>query len=431
MKNNTLLKNLRNRLLILCMTITSLVMLSAFAAVYLTMKSSIESENSQKVSSAQGSVTMSFEEGDSQSDISGANIQSQQIAYEGDADSFMISVDAQGTPTNMYNLGVMSEQEYIQACKLAMAGEESVIEIGGRSWIYAVSPVSVITQQNGQTTSYESEDEFNITFLDITDSLKTLSNLLKIFIAVGIATLLVILLLSLIFANRAIKPVAEAWERQRRFVADASHELKTPLAIITANYDALLANKNETIESQTQWFDYMKIGTDRMSRLIDELLRLEQSEDASFRSESLDFTTLVQESLQAFEAMLMVKSLSVTTQLEPGVTVTSDQVSLTQLLSILLENAVKYSEIGDEIEVRLHSTSGRAICKIINGGAQIPDVELSQIFDRFYRSDVSRSGDTGGYGLGLSIAKSICDKLGAKLGAQNLPSGRICFELEI
>jgi signal transduction histidine kinase len=142
-------------------------------------------------------------------------------------------------------------------------------------------PLDIQIQESGDNGIAVNSNTTQIIFLDITDSVNFLHRLLWTFIFVGLAAIAVIFLTSLYFANRAIKPVTTAWEKQRQFVADASHELKTPLAVLTSTYSALQANEDETIKSQREYFGYMKSGMDRMAKLINDLLSLARMESAS------------------------------------------------------------------------------------------------------------------------------------------------------
>jgi two-component system sensor histidine kinase CiaH len=146
-----------------------------------------------------------------------------------------------------------------------------------------------VIQESGQSYTVM-EDKYQIMFLDVTTYNKTLTQLLTTLLSVGSIVLLAVSIISLYFANRVIKPIAEAWERQKQFVADASHELKTPLSIINANCDALLANREETIKSQSKWLDNIKVGTDRMAKLINGLLSLAKMEDMSFELQKEPFS---------------------------------------------------------------------------------------------------------------------------------------------
>ena len=183
-------------------------------------------------------------------------------------------------------------------------------------------------------------------FLDVTMYKKTLFQLLTTLLSVGLIMLFAIFIISLYFANRVIKPISEAWERQKQFVADASHELKTPISIINANYDALLANQEETIKSQLKWLDNLKIGTNRMTKLINDLLSLAQMEDLSFVMQKVPFnmSSAVNEVILSMEAVMAEKDIELISSIKPDIIVKSDPERVKQVITILLDNAVKYTE---------------------------------------------------------------------------------------
>jgi signal transduction histidine kinase len=250
-------------------------------------------------------------------------------------------------------------------------------------------------------------------------------------VIIGVIMLVVIFFISRYFADRSIRPIAEAWEKQRRFVADASHELKTPLSVITANYDALLANKDETIRSQEEWLGYMKLGTDRMSALIGSLLSLARIEDgeAEAKRASFNLSETIAETMDAMDAEAQEKGLGVTRRIERHVKIRSDRELIRGIFSTLYENAIKYSQPGGDVEVTLETNRRQARLSVTNSGAGIPAADLPKIFDRFYRADPSRTGEESGYGLGLSIAKAATEKLGGALTAESVENEQTTFTL--
>ncbi|KPU44379.1 His kinase A (phospho-acceptor) domain protein [Oxobacter pfennigii] len=254
-------KKLRNRFLFLNMAVTSLVMIVAFGAVYLTTYNNIQNENQRKLSGMAKSFTISSERPLEQpytpqdGYLSNKREQGQIVSMVSSdyTPSFTIFVDKNGVIIDIDTIIDMPEESYSEAAGAAWKkGGQSAIIMGGHIWLYSVIPVSV-TQiyEDGSSVTNTSGDSYQISFLDITDTQKTLRDLLITFIIVGLAMLAVIFLISLYFANRSMRPVISAWEKQRQFIADASHELKTPLSIIIANYDALLSNQDETIRVST------------------------------------------------------------------------------------------------------------------------------------------------------------------------------------
>ena len=269
-----------------------------------------------------------------------------------------------------------------------------------------------------------------ITFLDTTDSQNALQSLLFMFLIVGFAMVAVVFLTCFLLASRAIRPIEQAWQKQRCFVADASHELKTPLTVITSNYDALMDNRQETIESQQMWLDYMKSGTDRMAKLIDDLLLLARSESADLKvaRAPFDISAAVEEAMCPFDALVSKKAITVTTDIAPGIIGETDKTLILQVFTIIYDNAVKYTNAHGDITVALKKQRQQLVCTVENSGAGIPRADLPRIFDRFYRVDRSRSSKTGGHGLGLSIARTIVEQLGGKISAGS-NHGRTVFTM--
>ena len=246
-------------------------------------------------------------------------------------------------------------------------------------------------------------------------------------LAAGMA---VVYLISLWLSTLAVRPVAAAWESQKRFVADASHELKTPLTVILANSSILRAHATDTVASQSQWLESTEEEGARMRTLIDEMLRLAASdgEEQPPTLTDTDVSELMQEQLLYFEPVGFEQGVSLVSRVESGVIVRSDPARLSQLLQILLDNAVKYAPAGSAVTAELCREGKGAQLRVINGGEPIPEADLPHIFDRFYRTDRARV--EGGYGLGLAIARSLSESLGAALSAENGPEG-VTFTLRL
>ncbi len=275
--------------------------------------------------------------------------------------------------------------------------------------------------------------ESRIAFIEITERVETLVNLFMTLIAVGICALVLIFFLSLFFANRAIRPVEEAWEQQHRFVADASHELKTPLTTINTNIDVLLSHGENTINSESKWVMYIKNEAERMSRLTNELLSLAKM-DADAEADVLmpvDFSEMCERSLLTMEAVFFENHLSADSEIEEGVSLTADPVKLEQLIMILLDNASKYTPSGGRILLKLQRVNKNACLSVENTGAGISPEDCRHIFERFYRTDKSRARESGGHGLGLSIAQSICEYHGGRIFVQSEEGEYTRFTVEL
>lgn len=274
---------------------------------------------------------------------------------------------------------------------------------------------------------------YSIVFLDVTAQLKIITNLIYTFSIVALVMLAVIYLTSRYFANRSIEPVREAFDKQKQFIADASHELKTPLAVINTNADVLLANSDETIRSQSKWLQHIKSETERMKTLTNDLLYLTQMDDARglMIFVPFDLSEAVESVILTMEAVIFEKELSFTYDIEPRLTVTGSSEQIKQVVMILLDNAIKYTNPRGSIHLSLKKQHNHLLLRVTNTGEGIAPEHLDNIFDRFYRVDASRSRKHGGYGLGLAIAKSIVEQHKGKISVKSVPNEKTTFDVQL
>jgi signal transduction histidine kinase len=261
----------------------------------------------------------------------------------------------------------------------------------------------------------ESSEFFGIALVDITDTQKTLSNLRLILILCGAGMFCVFFIGSLFLANRLVRPVEASWQRQRQFMSDASHELKTPLSIISANHEILQKNRDQTIESQIKWLDSNEAETGRMSKLVTALLDLSSGDESLAVLASVDMSRLTEEVCAGFEAVAFEKNVKLTTTVEPGLMIIAEEEGLRTALAALFDNAVKYTPDGSEISASLAQKRDQVVFALQNTGVSIPKEDLAHLCDRFYRVDQARSHDTGGFGLGLSVAQNAIRRSGGTL----------------
>jgi len=270
-----------------------------------------------------------------------------------------------------------------------------------------------------------------IVLLDRTDEHSTLNRLLFILMGIFLLSSAVIFLLSLLLSKWAVIPIEDAWNRQRVFFSNASHELKTPLTVINANLDVITASPENTVSEQQKWFGYIRSETDKMSRLINEMLYLSREEqtDSSGVMTTVPLSEIAEGACLAMEAVAFEKGKNISQSIESGIDVTGDKESLSRLITILIDNAVIHSSEGSEISVCLaRERKNRAKLTVSNSGKPIPSEELERIFDRYYRTDSSRSSATGGFGLGLAIAAAIARKHSGKIYAES-DEQRTCFNV--
>ena len=247
-----------------------------------------------------------------------------------------------------------------------------------------------------------------IVFADTSSERSTMNHLLQNCLLIGAASFVIFLAISLLLARWAVRPVDAAWQQQRQFVADASHELKTPLTVILTNAEMLRSAGGDTARGQPL-ADNIITMSHQMRELIERLLDLARVDNGIPREAvaPVDLSRLVSDAVLPFEPVFFEKGLRLSTRIEDGITVQGSASHLRQVADILLDNAGKYAAAGAFVTVALQRTEGKnCLLTVSNTGDPIPDDERSRIFERFYRADKARTR-SGGYGLGLSIAREI------------------------
>lgn len=255
----------------------------------------------------------------------------------------------------------------------------------------------------------------SLTILDNSSIKKSLLSSLKVSVAILAVSEIFVLLICKLITSWIIKPVKESFEKQKRFIADASHELKTPLSVIVASSELLEKNKDET-----KWIKNIKRECSRMNLLITDLLELASSENV--RDEVLEIgniSKIVELTTLTFEGRAFEKGIKIKTSIKPDIMLKCDEKGIKQLVEILLDNAVSHSKNKDDVEISLDEKGSFVSLIVKNYGDKIPRGEEDKIFERFYRVDKSRNRDENRYGLGLSIAKNIVNKHNAKISASS------------
>lgn len=262
--------------------------------------------------------------------------------------------------------------------------------------------------------------------------ISVLNNLLKVFMGIGSISLILLLFISIYLTNKTIKPIKESFEKQKEFIANASHELKTPLTIIRTNTSLVLSNSRETVESQSKWLNYINNQIERMAKLIDEMLSLAKLDTGKELEEFtiFDISKLINNVLLTFEAVIFENNIELSSNIDEEINIKGDRENIKKVFIILLDNAIKYTNKSGKIDVELSKDKNKVKLKIKNTGEGIKKEDLDKIFERFYRVDTSRARDTGGYGLGLSIAKSIVESHNGKIYAESNIGKDTTFTIE-
>ena len=231
---------------------------------------------------------------------------------------------------------------------------------------------------------------------------------------VSLAALLLLTGVSYWLAGFAVKPVQQAWQEQKQFVSDASHELKTPLTVILSS--AELAASETDGEKSRQYLDNIHAESLRMKDLVEDMLTLARTESGTrLPEEAVDLSDTVLESALAFEPVAFENGKPMEYTVQPELTVSGRSAQLRQVADILLDNAVKYAEPGSPIQMTLRREGRNAVLWVENRSAPIPPEKLGHLFDRFYRVDESRTGGEG-FGLGLAIARTIVQSHRGSIG---------------
>ncbi|OUO38783.1 HAMP domain-containing sensor histidine kinase [Flavonifractor sp. An306] len=262
----------------------------------------------------------------------------------------------------------------------------------------------------------DGEEGQTIVVLDCFLQLQAANNVLRLTLLASLACIAIVFLLLVVLSRRVVRPFAENLEKQRRFVTDASHELKTPLAIISANTGLLEASLGEN-----RWLASTQVQVSRLDRLIGHLVELARTEEALTKEElqPVDLSGVVAGQIEDYRLLAQASGKELESDVAPGVTVRGAADNLKRLCTLLLDNAVKYCDSGGTIRLTLAQRGRWAVLSIANPCAGLDPAQLPRLFDRFYRADASRSRDTGGYGIGLSTARAIVGRHRGRLTAKS------------
>lgn len=251
-----------------------------------------------------------------------------------------------------------------------------------------------------------------------------LSELLKLSYVMGAISVLLLLIIIILMSGLMTKPVEEAFVKQKRFIADSSHELKTPVAILSANLDMLemeIGPNSRTIA--------MKKGIKRMNTLIHELIILAKTEDTRMTFMPFNLSKAMESTLLPFEAIAYEQNNTIELKIEENVELKGNEEGIRKMIGALMENAVKYARTNTVIKAKLYTKGDQKVIEIFNEGIGVTKEQKSKLFDKFYRVDHSRNSETGGHGIGLSIAKNIVDLHHGKITVESEPDVYILFKV--
>lgn len=259
----------------------------------------------------------------------------------------------------------------------------------------------------------EERDEYTlVAMIDGTIGDNNQSLLIRQMLIIGSAAMVVLFVISIFIARRIVRPLEENDKRQKRFVSDAGHELKTPIAVISANSEILKRQLGDN-----EWLLNIDYENERMSDLVKQLLILSRTENEGFEKETVDFSRLTGGEALPFESLAFEKGKQIESDIESGIFVEGNLNQLRQLVSILLDNALSHGS-GETIALSLKKERHLAVLTVSNDAQELSDEQLAHLFDRFYRTDEARTESKAHYGLGLSIAQAITKAHGGQICAE-------------
>ena len=442
-------KQLRNKLLLTNLAVTAALVICCLTAIYLTTYNYISRQIDNQLARAidmsiqriertgrmqKGSPQASGEKQDAKPPAGSAPASEDEASdsfsssFNGthrppNADrfsaEFSVYADAEGNVISANTNFNMVESDYADIVKsiIKSGRPKGSAKLDIDSWAYMSVPYG---------------EGYIVAFSPNSTQKKILFRLVIILILAAAVSTAITFIISLFSANRSIHPIEQAYNKQKQFVADASHELRTPLASISANTDVLLSKPESTIADEKKWIIYIKDETDRMTRLTNDLLYLAKSDadEGEKILSDVSFSDIVEDVVLESEAIAFENNISLNYTSEPELHVSASREGLKQLVLILVDNALKYTPENGEVSVILKSDGDKAVFSVENTG-EISREDLPHIFERFYRADKSRSQKSGGYGLGLSIAHSLCAGFGSTLAVKSENNRtRFSFELD-
>ncbi len=323
-----------------------------------------------------------------------------ELAYQ--SRYFVVWFDGEGavSRSNTENIAMLTEEE---AVRLAEA-------------VYAA----------GRTKGFADEfrfrrdpcgDETMLLLLNCQRELATFRSFLYASIGVSLAGILGVFLLLLLFSGRIVRPIAESHEKQKRFITDAGHELKTPITIIRADAEVL----ESELDGENEWISDIRRQTDRLTALTGDLIYLSRMEEENPAIEMQDFSLsqLTEETARSFQAPALAGSKVFSQSVAPGLHVTGDEKAAARLVSVLLDNAMKYSPEGGSVSLTLEQAGRNARLTVKNSTLPMEEGSADRLFERFARGDGSRNSESGGFGLGLSIAKAVTEAHRGRIHAES------------
>ena len=308
-------------------------------------------------------------------------------------------------------------KDYISSVSVAQAAEYASEVLSGEE--------TSGYRDNYRFAMEESGDRIAVVFLNAETEIQSMRTLLIVSCTVALISYLAIFILVVLFSKRAILPFARNIEQQKQFITDAGHEIKTPLTAIATSADIL------AMEGENEWVENIQSQTKRLARLVSDLVTLSRLDEANPFPEKTEFslTDAIWEISESFAAVARAKGKQFSQEIADGLTLRGNRAAICQMVSILLDNAVKYSDEDGVIRLTAVKHYSGTVIEVYNTCHLQEDTDINRFFDRFYRPDQSRSTDSGGTGIGLSVARATAEAHGGKISVHSNNGEDILFRI--
>lgn len=288
--------------------------------------------------------------------------------------------------------------------------------------------------KTGKTTGYIDRFKYKIkktdyglliVFIDLSSDFDNFYYTLKNSFLISFVVLILVFVISFLLSKKVVSPMVKAYEKQKSFITDASHELKTPLAIINTNTDVI-----EMENGASKWTLSIHKQVERLNELVKNLISLAKLEEEEIQKTNFSLSDIIYEISNDYEEVCKNINRELKLNIEKNIQINADEKLIRKLITILIENAVKYSKENTQIKLNLEKQNKKIIFTIENEADNLKIKKYDELFERFYRADFSRNRKTGGYGIGLSIAQSIAIKHKTKIQAESLDGKTIKFSIK-
>ncbi len=308
--------------------------------------------------------------------------------------------------------------------------EEAILAAAAQAAANMAEPFGTLNEYDMIYYRSENNGLCKIALTDVRYIRASMATLVLYLTLIFAAAMALFYLISRYISKLAVKPMEEAWSREKQFVADVSHDLKTPLTVILANNSILRSEPDSPLQERQRWLDSTEAAAESMRTLVNEMLTLSEMDaaEATPSKERVDLSTLVTKALLQMESVAYDRGITLEESVAKDVAVEGNPEYLRRVTASLMENALKYEPQGGRVSVSLNTQRGRAVLSVQNLSSVIAPEDLPHIFERFYRTDKSR-GSQAGHGLGLAIVKRMTELMGGRIQAESRPEDGTVFRV--